>query len=73
MRCAPCHVSGTNEGRPVWTNYFTAFAARNAIRERVYEFEMMPAGNEEFVTNSTGMTLEERELFRDWVDGGALE
>lgn len=59
-RCTMCHGSR-------WLDYNRAKADAKQIRYRVWETKTMPPGN------ITGASDKEREMIRQWVDGGALK
>lgn len=61
-RCSVCHDSMA--GRD-WQDRKTAYEARFKIKNRVFTLKDMPQAN------VTGMTGEEREEVKNWVEHGA--
>jgi len=72
--CFRCHNS-QSKFLPDWTNYKIAYDYRKEIKRRVWDSwqhkyykQSMPAGNG---AECRSITVEQRELVRDWVNSGA--
>ena len=61
VNCLGCHSQGDRD----WTKYENAKREKDKIRARVWDNRTMPLGR--------AMSEYERELIRDWVDGGAVK